>query len=159
MTSRKVSVNMSRERSTMESLKKTIESSHNFLHDEDVSIKDLKAKNAREWKHVPEEKKMDCSWFLKEKYQGNPTSIHLYCATFSYLKNNYHSLRLLRYFCLVLGKDFVYALVKQAKTYVKMKYCLNISNYKIDEIFTVFCAGVVHDIEHKSVSFYIFVCF
>ena len=85
-----------------------------------MSIEDLKSKNAREWKHAPEEEKMEYSWFVIEKYQGNPYSIHLYCATFAYLKHDYHSLGLLQDICLVLGKDFVYALVKQAKTYVKI---------------------------------------
>ena len=102
---------------------------------------------------------MDYSWFLKEKYQGNPDSIDLYCATFSYLKNDYHSLGLLQDIYLVLGKDFVYAPVKQANTYVKIRYCLKVSNYKTDEIFTEFCVRVMHDIERKSVSFYIFLCF
>ena len=82
MASRKVSVNMSRARSSMKSSKKTIESSHNVSHDEVVSIEDLKAKNVRECKHVPGEEKMDYSWFLKDKYQANPDSIHLYCVTF-----------------------------------------------------------------------------
>ena len=85
MASRKVSVNMSRERSTMKSLKKTIESSHNVSHDEVVSMEDLKEKNARECKHLLEEEKMDYSWFLKEKYQGNPDNSHLHCVTFAYL--------------------------------------------------------------------------
>ena len=121
MMSRKIYLNMSRERSTMKSLKKTIESSHNVFHDKVMSIKDLKEKqNEREWKHVPEEEKMDHSWFLKEKYQGNLDSIHLYCVTFAYMKNDYHSLGLLRDICLVRHKDFVYALMKQAKTYVKI---------------------------------------
>ena len=95
MGSIKVFINMYRARSTMKSLKKTIESSHNVSHGEAMSIEYLKAKNASEWKHAPEEDKMDYSWFLKEKYQGNQDSIHLYCATFSYQKNNYHSLGLL----------------------------------------------------------------
>ena len=118
--SRKIYLNMSREISSMKSLKKTIESSHNVSHDEYVSIKDLKSKNARELKHAPEEEKMDYSWFLKEKYQGNQDSIHLYYETFTYLKNDHHSLRLLQDICLVPGKGFVYALVKQAKTYIKI---------------------------------------
>ena len=159
MVSIKIFVNMYGERSAMNSLKITIVSSHNVLHDESVSIEDLKDTNAREWKHALEEEKIDYSWFLKEKYQGNPDSIHLYCATFSDPKNDYHSLGLLRDICLVPGKDFVYALVKQAKTYVKIRYYLKVSNYKINEIFTGFCAGVMHDIDHKSVSFSIFVCF
>ena len=54
MASRKISINMSREISTMNSLKKTIEPSHNVFHGEVMSIKDLKAKNARELKHVLE---------------------------------------------------------------------------------------------------------
>ena len=124
-----------------------------------MSIEDLKAKNAMEWKRSPEEEKFDYYWFLKEKYQGNPYSIHLYCAMFSYLKNDSHSLGLLWDICLVPGKDFVYALVKQGNTYVKLWYCLKVSNYKIDEILIEFCVGVVHDIERKSVIFYIFVCF
>ena len=55
-----------------------------------MSIEDLKSKNAREWKHSPKEEKMDYYWFLKEKYQGNLDIIHLYCAPFAYLKNDYH---------------------------------------------------------------------
>ena len=74
----------------MKWLKKTIEPSQDVSHEEVVSIEDLKAKNAREWKHVQEEEKMDYSWFLKEKYQGKLDSSHLYCVTFSYLNNNYH---------------------------------------------------------------------
>ena len=77
----------------MKSLKKTNESSHNVSHDKAMSIEDLKAKNTMEWKHVLEEEKMDYSWFLKEKYQGNPDSIHLYCATFSYLKKRLSLIR------------------------------------------------------------------
>ena len=123
------------------------------------SIEDLKAMNAREWKNAPEEEKMAFSCFLKEKYQGNLDSIHLYYEAFAYLKNDYYSLGLLRDICLVPGKDFVYALVKQAKTYVKTRYCLKVSNYKIDKIFIEFCAGFVHDIERKSVIFYIFYMF
>ena len=68
MASRKISINMSRARSTMKSLKKTIESSHNVLDDEAMPIEDLKSKNARERRHALEEEKMDYSWFLKEKY-------------------------------------------------------------------------------------------
>ena len=95
MASRKVSVNMSREISSMKSLKKTIESSHNVSHDKSVSIEDLKAKNARECKHLLEEEKMDYSWFLKEKYQGNPNIIHLYCATLAYLKKQLSLIRII----------------------------------------------------------------
>ena len=69
------------------------------------SIEDLKAMNAREWKYSLEEEKMDYSWFLKEKYQGNLGIIHLYCVTFAYLKNDYHSLGFLRDIWLVPGKD------------------------------------------------------
>ena len=90
MGSRKVSINMSGGRSTMKSSKKKIKSSYNVVHDKVVSIDNLKDKNEREWKHAPEEEKMDHSWFLKEKYQGNLDSSHLYCVTFSYLNNNYH---------------------------------------------------------------------
>ena len=96
---------MSRERSTMKSLKKTTESSHNVSHDKVVSIEDLKYKNERESKHTPKEEKIDYSWFLKEKYQGNPDSIQLYCVIFAYLKIDYHSLGLLRDICLVPSKD------------------------------------------------------
>ena len=81
MASRKVFANMSRARSAMKSLKITIESSHNVSHDEATSIEDLKAKNAREWKHAPKEEKMEYSWFLKYKYQGNPCNIHLCCIS------------------------------------------------------------------------------
>ena len=73
-------------RSSMKSSKKTIESSHNVLHDKAMSVEDLKEKNSREWKHAPQEEKMEYSWFLKEKYQGNLDSIHLYCSTLAYLK-------------------------------------------------------------------------
>ena len=123
------------------------------------SIKDLKAMNAREWKNAPEEEKMAFSCFLKEKYQGNLDTIHLYYETFAYLKNDYHSLGLLQDICLLPGKDFVYALVKHDNTYAKILYCSKASNYKMDEIFIEFFVGVVHNIERKSVSFYIFLCF
>ena len=82
MASRKSYVNVSGARSRMRSLKKKIEPLENVFHEEAVSIKDLKAKNVRECKHVPGEEKMDYSWFLKDKYQGSLDSIHLYCATF-----------------------------------------------------------------------------
>ena len=95
-----------------------------------MSIKNLKANNTREGKHALEEDKMDYYWFLKEKYQGNLGSIHLYCAAFLYLKNDYHSLGLLRDIFLVPGKDFVYALVKQVKTYVQIRYCLKVQTIK-----------------------------
>ena len=61
MVSRKLSVNMFGARSTMKSLKKTIESLYNVSHDKAMSIEDLKAKNAREWKHALDEDKMDHS--------------------------------------------------------------------------------------------------
>ena len=124
-----------------------------------MSFEYLKSKNEREWKHGPDKEKMDYSWFLKEKYQGNADNIHLYYAKFAYLKNDYHSLGLLWDICLMTANEFGYALVKHDKNYVNIQYCLKVSNYKIDEIFTKFWAGVVHDIECKSVSFYIFVCF
>ena len=57
------------------------------------------------------------------------------------------------------GKDFVYAPVKQAKTYVKIRYYFMVSNYKIKEKFIEFCTGFMHIIERKAVSFYNFVCF
>ena len=80
MASRKLYVNVSGARSRMRSLKKKIEPLENVFHEEVVSIEDLKAKNVRECKHVPGEEKMDYSWFLKDKYKGNPDSIHLYYA-------------------------------------------------------------------------------
>ena len=60
-----------------------------------MSIENLKAKNAREWKHAPEKEKIDYSWFLKEKYQGNLDSIHLYCATLAYLKKQLSLIRII----------------------------------------------------------------
>ena len=78
----------------MKSSKKIIEPSKNVAHEEVVSIEDIKSKNTKEWKHVLEEEKMDYSSFVKEKYQGNPHNIHLYCATFAYLKTYYHPLGL-----------------------------------------------------------------
>ena len=40
-----------------EVIKKKFKSSHNVSHDEVMPIEDLKAKNAREWKHALEKRK------------------------------------------------------------------------------------------------------
>ena len=47
MTSRKVSIKMSRARSTIKLLKKTIGPTHNVSHEEDMYIEHLKSKNAK----------------------------------------------------------------------------------------------------------------
>ena len=50
------------------------------------------------------------------------------------------------------GTKIVYAIVKQAKTYKKIRYCLKVSNYFVQETFSEFCEGVVNDIENERVS-------
>jgi hypothetical protein len=53
--------------------------------------------------------------------------------------------------------DIVYAPVKQAKTYIKIRYCLKLRNYNKDECFTELCASIIDDIEKGNASFFIFI--
>ena len=81
-----------------------------------------------EWKIVNGESRMEHSWYLKDKRAGK--QIILYCFEFEHVQANYQSLGMLRDICLVPETYIVYALVKQSKTYLKIKYCLNMNNYK-----------------------------
>ena len=59
---------------------------------------------------------------MNEKYQGKLDSIHLYYATFPFLQPDYHSLGLLRDICVMSSTEIVYAQVKQANTFSKIRY-------------------------------------
>jgi hypothetical protein len=86
-------------------------------------------KNVREWKSVEGENKLEYSWFVKDKQGNNGEHLYLYCVEFEHVQGNYQPLGLLRDICLVPDTNIVYALVKQAKTYIKIRYCLKLSNY------------------------------
>ena len=107
-----------------------------------LTFEELKIKKAREWKYVTEEYRIDYSWHLKEKYQGKADSIQLYCAAFQFLQSVYQSLGLLRDICVVLSTEIVYAQVKQAKTIAKIRYCLKVSKYNVQETFTPSVKGL-----------------
>jgi len=151
MASRKISVNISGSRSAIIASKKTIEASEN-VEDEALNFEELKIKNDRDWKLANGEDKTNFSWYLKEKHSGNPKSIHVYCAAHAFLKSEYQILGLLRDICVMPDNEMVYAMVKQAKTYKKIRYCLKVSNYFVQETFSEFCEGVVKDIENERVS-------
>ena len=103
--------------------------------------------------YVVEEDKTEYFWHMKERYQSKANSIPLYSAAFPYIQLDYQSLGLLRDICVMPGIEIVYAQVKQAKTFAKIRYCLKVSKYNVQETFTPFCEGVVHDIESRRVSF------
>ena len=151
MASRKIYVNVSGSRSAIIASKKTIEASEN-VEDEVLSFEQLKIKNAREWKNAKGEDKTIFFWYLKEKYPGKPESIHIYCAAFAFLQSDYQILGLLRDICVMPGTEIVYAIVKQPRTYKKIRYCLKVSNYFVEEIFSEFCEGIVNDIQSQRVS-------
>ena len=160
MASQKISVNVSGSRAAMIVSKRTVEVSENVEpQDEVLTFEESKIKNAREWKYAAEEDRTNYFWHLKEKYQGKADSIHLYCAAFQFLQSDYQSLGLLRDICVMPGTEIVYAQVKQAKTFAKIRYCLKVSKYNVQETFTPFCEGVVHDIESGRVSFNIEIIF
>jgi hypothetical protein len=94
-------------------------------------------KNVREWKSVEGENKMEHSWFVKDKQGNNGEHLYLYCVEFEHVQGNYQALGLLRDICLVPDTYIVYALVKQARTYIKIRYCFKLSNYNRDECFTI----------------------
>jgi hypothetical protein len=52
------------------------------------------------------------------------------------VQGNYHPLELLRDICLGPNTNIFYALVKQAKTYIKIRFCLELSNYNNGGCFT-----------------------
>ena len=114
-------------------------------------------KNVREWKTINGESRMEHSWYLKDKQAANGEQIILYCVEFEHVQASYQSLGMLHDICLVPGTDIVYALVKQSKTYLKIRYCLNMSNYKKEENFTELCAMIVTDIEMGNVSLLILI--
>ena len=120
--------------------KNTIEAFENVEpQDEVLTFEELKIKNAREWKYAVEEEKTYYSWHMKEKYQGKAYSIHLYSDAFQFLHSEYHSLGLLRGICVMPSIEIVYSHVKQAKNFVKIRYCLKVSKYNVQEAFTPFC--------------------
>jgi hypothetical protein len=92
--------------------------------------------NVREWKSVEGENKLEYSWFVKDKQNNNGEHLYLYCIEFEHVQGNYQPLVLLRDICLVSAIDIVYALVKQARTYIKIRYYFKLRNYKRDEYFT-----------------------
>ena len=86
-----------------------------------------------EWKIVNGESRMEHSWYLKDKQTANGEHIILYCSEFEHVQASYQSLGMLWDICLVPGTNIVYALVKQSKTYLKIRYFLKMSNYKRQE--------------------------
>ena len=153
MASRRISVNVSGSRAAIIASKKTVEASENVETQERVlSFEELRMKNAREWKHATEEDRTEYHWHLKEKNQGKPESILLFCSADPYIQADYNLLGLLRDICVVPGTDIVYAQVKQAKTFAKIRYALKIAKYNVQENFTDFCQGVVDEIESRRVS-------
>jgi hypothetical protein len=73
------------------------------------------------------------------------------------VQGNYQALILLRDRCLVPDTDIIYALVKQARTYIKIRYCLKLSNYNKYECFTELFASIIDDIEKDNVSLFYFI--
>jgi hypothetical protein len=114
-------------------------------------------KNVREWKFVEGENKLEFSWFVRDKQSNNGENLYLYCTDFEHVQVNYQPLSLLRDICLVPDTDIVYALVKQDKNYIKIRYCLKLSNNNRVEFFTELCASIVEDIEKGNVSLFIFI--
>jgi hypothetical protein len=51
----------------------------------------------------------------------------------------------------------VYALVKQAKNYIKIRYCFKLNNYNMDKCFTKLCAFIVDDVERDNVSLFMYI--
>jgi hypothetical protein len=96
-------------------------------------------KNVREWKSVEGENKQEYSWFVKDKQGNNGDHIYLYCVKLEHVQGNYQALGLLRDICLVPATDIVYALVKQGRTYIKIRYCfkLSIQNYVHPSLMTL----------------------
>ena len=114
-------------------------------------------KNVIEWENGNGESRMEHSWYLKDKQAANGEQIILYCVEFEHVQASYQSLGMLQDICLVPGIDIVYALVKQSKAYLKIRYCLNMSNYKKEENFTELCAMIVTNIEMGNVSLFILI--
>jgi hypothetical protein len=99
-----------------------------------------------EWKIVNGESRMEHSWYLKDKQAVNGEQIILYCVEFKHVQEIYQSLGMLRDICLVPETYIVYALVKQSKTCLKIRYCLKMRNYKRKENFIELCAMIIIDI-------------
>ena len=132
MASRKISVNISGSRVAMIALKRAIEVSENVDPQDELFIfEESKIKNAREWKYVAKEDRTYYSWNLKEKDQVKEDRIHLHSTAFQFLQSDYHSLGLLRDICLMTGVEIVYAQVKQAKNFAKIRYCFKVSKYNV----------------------------
>jgi hypothetical protein len=93
-------------------------------------------KNVREWKYVEGENKMEYYWFFKDKQGNNGDHIYLYCVELKHVQGNYQALGLLRDICLVPATNIVYALVKQGKTYINIRYCFKLSNYNKNDFFS-----------------------
>ena len=81
----------------------------------------------------------------------------MYCVEFEHVQESYPSLGMLQDICLVPGTYIFYALMKQLKTYLKTRYCLNMNNYKKEENFIELCAMIVTNIEMSNVSLFILI--
>jgi hypothetical protein len=159
MAGKKISVNISGTRPAVMASKSPVRTSMNARQQNASPTNEVTRamKNVREWKIVNGESRMEHSWYLKDKQAANGEQIILYCVEFEHVQASYQSLGMLRDICLVPGTYIVYALVKQSKTYLKIRYCLNMSNYKKEENFTELCAMIVTDIEMGNVSLLILI--
>jgi hypothetical protein len=110
-------------------------------------------KNVREWKFVEGKNKLEYSWFVKDKQGNNGEHIYLYCVELTHVQGNYQALGLLQDICLMTTTYIVYALVKQGRTYIKIRYCFKLRNYNKGEFFRELCATIIYDIEKGNVSF------
>jgi hypothetical protein len=116
-------------------------------------------KNVGERKSVEGENKLEYSFFVKDKKDNNGYHIYLYCAELEHVQGNYQTLGLFGDICLVSAIYIVYALDKQGRTYIKIRYCFKLSNYNKNECFPELCASIVDDIEKDNVSFlFLFLC-
>jgi hypothetical protein len=159
MAGKRLSMNISGSRPAIMASKIATGTSMNARQQIDSTTPELsrEMKNVREWKSVEGENKLEYSWFVKDKQGNNGEHLYLYCVEFEHVQGNYQALGLLRDICLVPDTDIVYALVKQGRTYIKIRYCLKLSNYNKDECFTELCASIIDDIEKGNVSFFIFI--
>jgi hypothetical protein len=159
MAGKKIFVNISGTRPAVMASKSPVRTSMNARQQNASPTNEVTRamKNVREWKIVNGESRMEHSWYLKDKQAANGEQIILYCAEFEHVQGSYQSLGMLQDICLVPGTYIVYALVKQSKTYLKIRYCLKMNNYKREENFTELCAMIVTYIEMGNVSFLILI--
>lgn len=111
----------------------------------------------RKWIHASAEKKINHSWFLRDKSSSKGEDhVYLYCSKVEGIARNFHVIVQLRGICLVSGIDIVYTLVKQVKTYAKFRYCFTLSNYKMNKTSTGFYTSIVNHIKTGLLGFIYF---